>query len=55
MTRRCISATGTRNHPARSLAEESLVGLLNIEFYRGVSLDGLNATPLATWDNGTPP
>ena len=36
------------------LAQSSLVGLLDLEFYHGVSLDGVDAAPLATWDDGGP-
>lgn len=43
------------SHPAlEPLAQGSLFGLLDIEFYHGVALDGLSATPLATWDDGSP-
>jgi len=42
-------------HPALApLAQGSLLGLLDVEFYHGVALDGLSATPLATWDDGSP-
>lgn len=35
------------------LAENDLMSLLGINFYRGVSMTGLAATPLATWDDGS--
>ena len=42
-------------HPSLApLAQGSLIGLLDVEFYHGVALDGLSATPLATWDDGSP-
>ena len=42
-------------HPSLApLAQGSLLGLLDVEFYHGVALDGLNATPIATWDDDTP-
>ena len=34
------------------MPEGNLLGLLDVEFYRGVALEGLNVTPLATWDDG---
>jgi hypothetical protein len=42
----------TRHPLLAPIAEGNLIGLLNIEFYRGLALQGLAATPLATWDNG---
>jgi len=43
------------NHPLIApLAENGLMSLLGINFFHGVSIEGLNATPLATWDDGTP-
>ena len=35
------------------LAKNSLMSLLGIEFYKGFSLDGIDAVPLATWDDGS--
>jgi hypothetical protein len=44
----------TANPSLAPLAQGSLFNLLGIEFYHGVSLGGLSATPLATWEDGSP-
>jgi hypothetical protein len=43
------------DHPLIApLVDSELMTLLGINFYRGVSIQGLNASPLATWEDGTP-
>jgi hypothetical protein len=40
-------------HPLlKALAGNNLMGLLGVNFYRGVALTGVDAAPLATWDDG---
>jgi len=41
------------SHPLLAgLAGSNLMGLLNVNFYHGVALTGVDAAPLATWDDG---
>jgi hypothetical protein len=43
------------DHPLIApIAENGLMSLLGINFYHGVSIEGLNATALATWDDSLP-
>jgi hypothetical protein len=40
-------------HPLLAgLAGSNLMGLLNVNFYHGIALTGVDAAPLATWDDG---